>query len=306
MQPARWVHWEPVRGGLEAQELLAARYPQASALLVERSRQVDSVLERLWESFDFPATLTLAAVGVAITAFVYGGVAVIVKMDDLGLHQPWLVFDVLLHGEVPGLPGHTVQHCDPARPMTYCNVTGNRRRWEIMLLPGDDPAELVRPERIWPLVARWLPLATEEQQSAIAHARSVVSGHDAHMGAPDRDLKSNLRRLDYALRKFGLTKRESGTTGHGARHDHLQGQYQDTTGTPAPVRGGGPVDRDLDRQARLRVARVAGHARLRSAGAYIGAIRRSPAGSRDPAQGETGKPGPQSIGDDGDTAAPVA
>ncbi|HMV65100.1 MAG TPA: integrase domain-containing protein, partial [Rhodocyclaceae bacterium] len=88
--------------------------------------------------------------------------------------------------------------------------------------------------------ARWLPLATEEQQSAIAHARSVVSGHDAHMGAPDRDLKSNLRRLDYALRKFGLTKRESGTTGHGARHDHLQGQYQDTTGTPAPVRGGGP------------------------------------------------------------------
>jgi site-specific recombinase XerC len=154
--------------------------------------------------------------------------------------------------------------------------------------------------------ARWLPLATEEQQSAIAHARSVVSGHDAHMGAPDRDLKSNLRRLDYALRKFGLTKRESGTTGHGARHDHLHGQYQDTTGTPAPVRGGGPVDRDLDRQARLRVARVAGHARLRSAGAYIGAIRRSPAGSHDPAQGEPGKPGPGSIVEDGDTPVPVA
>ncbi|MGE0373571.1 MAG: integrase, partial [Gammaproteobacteria bacterium] len=42
------------------------------------------------------------------------------------------------------------------------------------------------------------------------------------------------------------------------------------TGTPAPVRGGGPVDQDLDRQARLRVARIAGHARLRSAGAYLG------------------------------------
>lgn len=127
---------------------------------------------------------------------------------------------------------------------------------------------------------RWLPLATEEQQAAIAHARSVVSGHDAHMGAPDRELKSNLRRLDYALRKFGLTKRDRGTTGHGARHDHLQGQYQDTTGTPAPVRGGGPVDQDLDRQARLRVARIAGHARLRSAGAYLGqsaVMRRKPA-----------------------------
>jgi len=39
---------------------------------------------------------------------------------------------------------------------------------------------------------------------------------------------------------------------------------------------------------------------------YIGALRRSPAGSRDPAQGETGKPGPGSIGDDGDTPVPVA
>jgi len=40
--------------------------------------------------------------------------------------------------------------------------------------------------------------------------------------------------------------------------------------------------------------------------AYIGAIQCSPAGSRDPAQGETGKPGPRSIGDDGDTPVPVA
>lgn len=153
---------------------------------------------------------------------------------------------------------------------------------------------------------RWLALTTEEQQAAIELARSVVSGHDAHMGAPDRDLKSNLRRLDYALRKFGLTKRESGTTGHGARHDHLQGKYAKVAGTAAPIRGGGPVDHALDRQARLEVARVAGHARLRSAGAYIGAIRRSPAGSRDLAQGETGKTRSGSIGDDGDTPVPVA
>ncbi len=77
-------------------------------------------------------------------------------MLDLGLHQPWLVFDVRLNDAVASLPDHTVQHCDPARPMTYCNVTGNRRRWEIMLMPGDDPAEMVKPERIWPLVSRWL------------------------------------------------------------------------------------------------------------------------------------------------------
>ncbi len=97
-------------------------------------------------------------------------------VDDLGLHQPWLVFDVLLHDDVPGLPGHTVQHCDPARPMTYCHVTGRRRRWEIMLMPGDDPAALVKPECIWPLVARWLrPDQATIERAVIYTFHSVIA-----------------------------------------------------------------------------------------------------------------------------------
>ena len=39
---------------------------------------------------------------------------------------------------------------------------------------------------------------------------------------------------------------------------------------------------------------------------YLGAIQRAPAGGRDPVEGETGKPGPGSMGDDGDTPVPVA
>jgi [protein-PII] uridylyltransferase len=39
------------------------RTGNAEALLAERSAQVDCVLEKLWASFDFPATLALAAVG---------------------------------------------------------------------------------------------------------------------------------------------------------------------------------------------------------------------------------------------------
>jgi 3-(3-hydroxy-phenyl)propionate hydroxylase len=77
-------------------------------------------------------------------------------MQDLGLRQEWLVFDVLLKDGAPAMPLHTVQHCDPARPMTWCNVTGNRRRWEIMVLPGDDPAQLVQPATLWQLVGRWM------------------------------------------------------------------------------------------------------------------------------------------------------
>lgn len=32
-QPQRWLHWEPVRGGLQVQALLARRYPGAQALV---------------------------------------------------------------------------------------------------------------------------------------------------------------------------------------------------------------------------------------------------------------------------------
>ena len=36
------------------------------------------------------------------------------------------------------LPVATVQYCNPARPITYVNVTGRRRRWEVMVMPGDN------------------------------------------------------------------------------------------------------------------------------------------------------------------------
>lgn len=97
-------------------------------------------------------------------------------MIDLGLHQPWLVFDVRLKGDVPGLPDHTVQHCDPERPMTYCNVTGNRRRWEIMVMPGDDPAQLVQPATLWSLVSRWVtPEQADIERAVIYTFHSVIA-----------------------------------------------------------------------------------------------------------------------------------
>ena len=48
------------------QEALHKDYVQtndAAALLANRCRMVDGVLTRLWSSLDFPASLTLAAVG---------------------------------------------------------------------------------------------------------------------------------------------------------------------------------------------------------------------------------------------------
>jgi 3-(3-hydroxy-phenyl)propionate hydroxylase len=98
------------------------------------------------------------------------------RLLDLGLHQPWLVFDVRLKTDVPSLPDHTVQLCDPARPMTYCNVTGNRRRWEIMLMPGDDPEQLVQPDMLWKLVSRWVtPDQADIERAVIYTFHSVIA-----------------------------------------------------------------------------------------------------------------------------------
>jgi 3-(3-hydroxy-phenyl)propionate hydroxylase len=117
-------------------------------------------------------------------------------MQDLGLHQPWLVFDVLLKDGAPALPDHTVQHCNPERPMTWCNVTGRRRRWEIMLMPGDDPATLVQPESLWRLVGRWLQPAHADIERAVIYTfhsiiaqgwrrgRLLLAGDAAHQTPP--------------------------------------------------------------------------------------------------------------------------
>ena len=98
-------------------------------------------------------------------------------MEDLGLHQPWLVFDVLLkEGRGAHLPDHTQQICDPLRPMTYCNVLGPRRRWEIMLMPGDDAQAISRPENVWPLVRRWVtPDEAVLERAAVYTFHSVIA-----------------------------------------------------------------------------------------------------------------------------------
>jgi 3-(3-hydroxy-phenyl)propionate hydroxylase len=116
--------------------------------------------------------------------------------DDLGLEQPWLVFDVLLNKDAPQLPDYTVQICDPKRPMTFCNVTANRRRFEIMLLPGDDKEEMIKHEHLWQMVSKWLQpkdaqierLAFYTFHSVIAKGwrknRLLIAGDAAHQTPP--------------------------------------------------------------------------------------------------------------------------
>jgi 3-(3-hydroxy-phenyl)propionate hydroxylase len=80
-----------------------------------------------------------------------------VKLDDLGFDEPWMVVDVLVdEASVEQLPSTAAQFCNPARPVTYIIGPGNHRRWEIMLLPGEEPAVMEPEPKVWELLSPWL------------------------------------------------------------------------------------------------------------------------------------------------------
>jgi 3-(3-hydroxy-phenyl)propionate hydroxylase len=80
-----------------------------------------------------------------------------IAFDDLVFDEPWLVVDVMVHDHALGkLPETAAQFCDPARPTTFIIGPGNHRRWEIMLLPGEDPRAMEHPGKVWELLSRWI------------------------------------------------------------------------------------------------------------------------------------------------------
>jgi len=98
------------------------------------------------------------------------------ELDDLRSHERWLVVDVILKRERPDLGDHSIQYCDPARPATYVRGVGQRRRWELMLLPGEDPVQMTRPERIWSLLSKWVtPEDADLERPASYTFHSVVA-----------------------------------------------------------------------------------------------------------------------------------
>jgi 3-(3-hydroxy-phenyl)propionate hydroxylase len=80
-----------------------------------------------------------------------------IQLNDLGFDEPWMVVDVLVdEASIASLPGTAAQYCNPARPVTYIIGPGNHRRWEIMLLPGEEPAAMEHEQKVWELLSPWL------------------------------------------------------------------------------------------------------------------------------------------------------
>lgn len=90
-----------------------------------------------------------------------------IELDDLEFEEPWLVVDAEVDGPVSfppltGLPETadlqrlSVMLCDPRRPATIVPGRGKHRRWEFMLLPGEDDATMMQPDIVASLLAPWI------------------------------------------------------------------------------------------------------------------------------------------------------
>ncbi|MBL4826241.1 MAG: bifunctional 3-(3-hydroxy-phenyl)propionate/3-hydroxycinnamic acid hydroxylase, partial [Spongiibacteraceae bacterium] len=90
-----------------------------------------------------------------------------VKLDDLEFDEPWLVVDAEVDGPIqfPNLQGVpeeadlqqlSVMMCDPERPATIVPGRGNHRRWEMMLLPGEDEQAMMQPDKVAELIKPYL------------------------------------------------------------------------------------------------------------------------------------------------------
>jgi 2-polyprenyl-6-methoxyphenol hydroxylase-like FAD-dependent oxidoreductase len=141
---------------------------------------------------------------------------------DLGFQERWLVVDAEPHdmAALAHLPIAS-QRCDPARPTTIVQSGPSHRRWEFMLLPGEQPADFEDPERVWALLEPWYrPEDGTLTRSAVYEFRSMLAdqmrkgrvllvGDAAHLTPPflGQGLCSGLRDAANVAWKLDLVMR---------------------------------------------------------------------------------------------------
>lgn len=143
-------------------------------------------------------------------------------LEDLVFDEPWLVVDVIVNdSSLDKLPKTAAQYCDPARPTSFIVGPGNHRRWEIMLLPGEDAREMEKPVNVWALLSPWLTpedatlwRAASYRFHALVAAgwnsgRVFLAGDAAHQQPPFigqgmcqglRDVSNLIWKLDHVLK----------------------------------------------------------------------------------------------------------
>ncbi len=95
--------------------------------------------------------------------------------EDLAFDEWWMVVDVRLTRPVE-LPKKCIQYCWPARPSTFIVGPGDLRRWEIKLLPGEDPQAFGVPDNVARQLERFVdPAAIAIWRSAVYRFHALVA-----------------------------------------------------------------------------------------------------------------------------------
>ena len=95
LQPRQWAHWEPVRGGLQAQALLALRYPGAQCYVTEAvaasARYAAQALAKPWwqPSRWSPKAARFAAPADGAVDMLWANMALHMAADPQGLMAQW-------------------------------------------------------------------------------------------------------------------------------------------------------------------------------------------------------------------------
>jgi len=98
-----------------------------------------------------------------------------IALEDLGFDEWWMVVDVRIQGPVD-LPSTSIQYCWPSRPSTFVPGPGYLRRWEIKLLPGEQPEEFGRYESVVQQISRFVdPSCVEIWRSAVYRFHALLA-----------------------------------------------------------------------------------------------------------------------------------
>jgi len=155
------------------------------------------------------------------------------ELVSLGYDCDWIVVDVLLKRDVPGLSSIAQQICDPRRIVTYVPVVGMRRRWEFRLNPGEVKEAMTNDATIWEMLKPWVGpddavierAAGYQFHAAIADQwcdrRIFLAGDAAHQTPPflGEGMCTGLRDVANLVWKLDMVKR-------GLADDHLLETYQ--------------------------------------------------------------------------------
>ncbi|HEX6712611.1 MAG TPA: bifunctional 3-(3-hydroxy-phenyl)propionate/3-hydroxycinnamic acid hydroxylase [Thermoleophilaceae bacterium] len=120
-----------------------------------------------------------------------------IAFEDQGFAEKWLVIDLLPNdvGDLDYIPA-PCQWCDPTRPHMHTRNGHRHRRFEFMLLPGEEAQDFADEARIWELLDPWttpadgriVRSAVYEFRGRLAETmragRALLAGDAAHTMPP--------------------------------------------------------------------------------------------------------------------------